>query len=111
MLMLMVMMELLDARGGFKAFGCYLAEDYFFAQAVQVCGDDYVMMTLVKMVMVMMVILVMMLMVRVMMVRMMMIMMNSQEQNYKLAICSQTAAQNSATSTVTSFHSRLSRYL
>ena len=33
--------ELLDARGGFEAFGCYLAEDYFFAQAVQVCGDDY----------------------------------------------------------------------
>jgi len=59
--------ELLDARGGFEAFGCYLAEDYFFAQAVQ-------------------------------------------EQNYKLAICSQTAAQNSATSTVTSFHSRLSRW-
>ena len=41
--------ELLDARGGFEAFGCYLAEDYFFAQAVQVCGDDYVMMTLVMM--------------------------------------------------------------
>ena len=28
--------ELLDARGGFEAFSCYLAEDFFFAQAVQV---------------------------------------------------------------------------
>ena len=28
--------ELLDNKGGFEAFGCYLAEDFFFAQAVQV---------------------------------------------------------------------------
>merc|ERR1719153_913569 len=27
--------ELLDNKGGFEAFGCYLAEDFFFAQAVQ----------------------------------------------------------------------------
>ena len=28
--------QLLDAKGGFEAFSCYLAEDFFFAQAVQV---------------------------------------------------------------------------
>ena len=28
--------ELLDKKGGFEAFSCYLAEDFFFAQAVQV---------------------------------------------------------------------------
>ena len=28
--------ELLDNKGGFEAFGCYLAEDFFFAKAVQV---------------------------------------------------------------------------
>ena len=28
--------ELLDNKGGFEAFSCYLAEDFFFAQAVQV---------------------------------------------------------------------------
>ena len=30
--------ELLDNKGGFDAFGCYLAEDFFFAQAVQASG-------------------------------------------------------------------------
>ena len=35
--------ELLDNKGGFEAFGCYLAEDFFFAQAVQVLikPDDH----------------------------------------------------------------------
>ena len=36
--------ELLDNKGGFEAFGCYLAEDFFFAQAVQVLikpDDDH----------------------------------------------------------------------
>ena len=28
--------ELLDKKGGFEAFSCYLAEDFFFAQAVKV---------------------------------------------------------------------------
>ena len=28
--------ELLDNRGGFDAYGCYLAEDYFFAKSIQV---------------------------------------------------------------------------
>ena len=38
--------ELLDNKGGFEAFGCYLAEDFFFAQAVQVSlmiSIEYVM--------------------------------------------------------------------
>ena len=28
--------ELLDNAGGFQAFGCYLAEDFFFAKAILV---------------------------------------------------------------------------
>ena len=32
--------ELLDNKGGFEAFSCYLAEDFFFAQAVQVVVSD-----------------------------------------------------------------------
>ena len=28
--------ELLDKAGGFPAFGCYLAEDFFFAKSIQV---------------------------------------------------------------------------
>jgi len=59
--------QLLDNKGGFDAFGCYLAEDFFFAQAVQ-------------------------------------------EQNYKLAISSQPAAQNPAESSVNSFQNRMSRW-
>lgn len=59
--------ELLDKAGGFPAFGCYLAEDYFFAQSIL-------------------------------------------EQNYKLAISNQTAAQNSANRSIKVFHNRLSRW-
>ena len=28
--------ELLDKAGGFEAFGCYLAEDFFFAKCITV---------------------------------------------------------------------------
>ena len=34
--------ELLDNKGGFEAFGCYLAEDFFFAQAVQVGQSSFI---------------------------------------------------------------------
>ena len=35
--------ELLDNKGGFEAFGCYLAEDFFFAKAVQVLSQMFIM--------------------------------------------------------------------
>lgn len=60
--------DLLDKAGGFPAFGCYLAEDYFFAKAIL-------------------------------------------EQNYKLAICSQTAAQNTGNRSVSAFQNRISRWI
>jgi len=60
--------ELLDKAGGFEAFGCYLAEDFFFAKCIT-------------------------------------------DQNYKLAISSQPAAQNTANRTVSSFHNRISRWI
>eukprot|EP00092_Neocalanus_flemingeri_P005777 GFUD01006219.1.p1 GENE.GFUD01006219.1~~GFUD01006219.1.p1 ORF type:complete len:429 (+),score=27.92 GFUD01006219.1:820-2106(+) len=60
--------ELLDNAGGFQAFGCYLAEDFFFAKAIL-------------------------------------------EQNYKLAISTQPAAQNSGNASVSSFQNRISRWI
>ena len=35
--------ELLDNKGGFEAFGCYLAEDFFFAKAVQELSLMFIM--------------------------------------------------------------------
>ena len=43
--------ELLDNKGGFEAFSCYLAEDFFFAQAVQVVEMMMLMTMMVRMVM------------------------------------------------------------
>merc|ERR1712038_2232867 len=60
--------ELLDKAGGFEAFGCYLAEDFFFAKCIT-------------------------------------------EQNYKLAISSQPAVQNTSNRTVSNFHNRISRWI
>jgi len=60
--------ELLDKVGGFQAFGCYLAEDFFFAKSIT-------------------------------------------DQNYKLAISSQPAAQNAGNPSVSNFHNRISRWI
>jgi len=60
--------ELLDNAGGFQAFSCYLAEDFFFAKSIL-------------------------------------------EQNYKLAISSQPAAQNSGNPSVSNFQNRISRWI
>jgi len=60
--------DLLDKAGGFQAFGCYLAEDFFFAKSIT-------------------------------------------DQNYKLAISSQPAAQNTGSPSVSNFHNRISRWI
>jgi hypothetical protein len=31
--------DALDKAGGFPAFGCYLAEDFFFAKSIQVISS------------------------------------------------------------------------
>lgn len=60
--------NLLDKAGGFQAFGCYLAEDFFFAKHIT-------------------------------------------DENYKLAISSQPAAQNTGSPSVSTFHNRISRWI
>jgi hypothetical protein len=34
--------HLLDKAGGFPAFGCYLAEDFFFAKSIQVSNGSII---------------------------------------------------------------------
>ena len=78
--------ELLDNAGGIQAFGCYLAEDFFFAKAILVrnCG---------------------------IVVSFSVCILWFQDQNYKLAISTQPAAQNSGNASVSNFQNRISRYL
>ena len=76
--------ELLDNAGGIQTFGCYLAEDFFFAKSILVRKFDTVIDMFTYLLF--------------------------QEQNYKLAISTQPAAQNSGNASVSNFQNRISRY-
>ena len=95
--------ELLDNKGGFDAFGCYLAEDFFFAQAVQASSGLQLCNTMYKQSQSTLFC------TNTIAATSPIVHLLIQDQNYKLAVSHQPANQNPAESSVVSFQNRMSR--